>query len=284
MRKNLLRLLPAERSAVFRRFIYGCLAAAVFTSCAPKTGGQGAARRVLENQGQRDMAMAILWQQHSGEYAALCYQAFNAGRAYVQEAEAGVKYAVIFDIDETVLDNSPYDAYLIYENAAFDEKSWEEWCNAESAEAVPGALEFCAFLVKNDIEIFYISNRPESVLVSTMNNLNMLGFPNARAGRVLLKTDTSDKTPRVKSVREAGYTILISAGDNLDDFDSSIRKYNNAARRDWAAENAETFGQHRLILPNPVYGTFESVFIENYHSKSHAERAVARLNLLKSWK
>ena len=228
--------------------------------------------------------MAILWQQQSGEYAALCYQAFNAGRAVVRAAEAGVPYAAVLDIDETVLDNSPYAAYLVQENTVWSPEAWESWCNAAAAEAVPGALDFCRFLAETGIEIFYVSNRPDSVLASTVANMNALGFPNARPDRVLLQTGTSDKTPRVNTVREQGYTVLLFAGDNLDDFDGSIRKHTNAARTNWVHENAETFGLNRLVLPNAVYGTFEAALAEGYYGKSPAERASVRLDLLKSWK
>jgi 5'-nucleotidase (lipoprotein e(P4) family) len=262
------------------------------TGCSPKTGGEAAALVPAQaaqaaDAGLRDTAMAILWQQQSGEYAALCYQAFNAGRAFVREAqaaEAGGRYAAVLDIDETVLDNSPYAAYLVHQNAPWSAESWEAWCNAAAAEAVPGALDFCRFLAENGIEIFYVSNRPDSTLSATTANLQALGFPNARADHVLLQTGTSDKTPRVNSVREQGYTVLLFAGDNLDDFDGSIRKHTNAARKDWAETNAATFGLHRIVLPNAAYGTFEAALVDGYYGKPPAERAAARLELLKSWK
>jgi 5'-nucleotidase (lipoprotein e(P4) family) len=234
--------------------------------------------------------MAILWQQQSGEYAALCYQAFNAGKAFVRAAQAaqtaqaahtGGRYAAVLDIDETVLDNSPYAAYLVHKNDPWSAESWESWCSAAAAEAVPGALDFCNFLAENGIEIFYVSNRPNSTLSATTANLHALRFPNARADRVLLQTATSDKTPRVNSVREQGYTVLLFAGDNLDDFDGSIRKHTNAARKTWAAENAETFGLHRIVLPNAAYGTFEAALVDGYYGKPPAERAAARMELLR---
>jgi 5'-nucleotidase (lipoprotein e(P4) family) len=283
MKNHGLKLSAIKKSALLRGVLYACLAIAALAACSQKTASQNAAQKA-EDGGLRDTAMAILWQQQSGEYAALCYQAFNAGKAFVRAAAPGAKYAAVLDIDETVLDNSPYAAYLVKEDAPWDAASWEAWCNAAEAEAVPGALEFCAWLTENGIEIFYVSNRPNSVLSATVDNLKALGFPNARADRVLLQTGTSDKTPRVNSAREQGYTVLLFAGDNFDDFDGSIRRHSNAARKNWAAENAETFGYHRIVLPNAAYGTFESAFVEGYYGKSPAERAAVRMELLKSWK
>ena len=39
-----------------------------------------------------DLLMGILWQQNSGEYAALCYQAFNAGKEYLLSLGCKVSY------------------------------------------------------------------------------------------------------------------------------------------------------------------------------------------------
>ncbi|KAA3628467.1 MAG: hypothetical protein DWQ02_19320 [Bacteroidetes bacterium] len=55
----------------------------------------------------------VLWQQQSAEYKSLCYQAFNVARymldQHLSRALPGDKpFAIITDIDETVLDNSPY--------------------------------------------------------------------------------------------------------------------------------------------------------------------------------
>src|SRR3954447_10541962 len=66
---------------------------------------------------------AVLYQQKSGEYRALAYQAFNLARLRLDEdldkknvkrlpkAERMRQRAIIVDIDETVLDNSPSNAY-----------------------------------------------------------------------------------------------------------------------------------------------------------------------------
>ncbi|RPJ76097.1 MAG: 5'-nucleotidase, lipoprotein e(P4) family, partial [Alphaproteobacteria bacterium] len=52
---------------------------------------------------------AYLWFQTSGEYQALCHQAYNLGRMKLDrdlENKHNRKRAVVLDIDETVLDNS----------------------------------------------------------------------------------------------------------------------------------------------------------------------------------
>ncbi len=171
-----------------------------------------------------DLLMGILWQQNSGEYAALCYQAFNAGKEYLLSLPEGGKKAVVFDIDETMLDNSMYAAWMVKTGSPWSAQSWEEWCNTMQAVEVPGALDFAQFAVKNGFTIFYITNRPASVTESTIKNLVSLGFPMADSDHVFLMENTSDKKPRIEKAESAGFEIVLFAGDNLDDFDSSIRK------------------------------------------------------------
>ena len=61
---------------------------------------------------------AQVWTQNSAEYRALCYQAFNTARLNLDSFLSSDKkfnkpLAIITDVDETVLDNSPYDGKLI---------------------------------------------------------------------------------------------------------------------------------------------------------------------------
>src|SRR5580765_337070 len=81
-----------------------------------------AAQAAADNEYQ---AGATLWMQKAGEYRALAYQAFNIARWQLDadfekknvkklpKAEQKKPRAVMVDIDETVLDNSPAQAYNI---------------------------------------------------------------------------------------------------------------------------------------------------------------------------
>jgi 5'-nucleotidase (lipoprotein e(P4) family) len=137
--------------------------------------------------------MGIVWQQQSGEYPALCYQAFNSGKEFVKMLPGSGKTAAVLDIDETVLDNSRYSAWMVRSGNPWSAQAWEQWCNAASAPAVLGALDFANFLVDQGIEVIYVSNRPASTTGSTVSNLENLVFPNADREHVMLQEDTSDK-------------------------------------------------------------------------------------------
>lgn len=90
---------------------------------------------------------AVLWQQHSGEYKALCYQAFALTKLRLIEKITAHKkdeapLAVITDIDETVLDNSPQQADDILHHTTYTEGRWKDWTSRAEAGALPGAVTF----------------------------------------------------------------------------------------------------------------------------------------------
>src|SRR3954466_4164107 len=67
---------------------------------------------------------SVLWQQRSGEYKALCYQAFSLAKLRLNEKIALHKkdeasLAIITDIDETVLDNSPQQAHDLLRHTTY---------------------------------------------------------------------------------------------------------------------------------------------------------------------
>ncbi|MDR1318491.1 MAG: 5'-nucleotidase, lipoprotein e(P4) family [Treponema sp.] len=254
----------------------------VFFSACVSTGSNTPEDRDLLNY-NHDLLMGLLWQQNSGEYSALCYQAFNAGERYVASLPSWENKAIVFDIDETVLDNSKYAAWMVVTGNPWGNDTWTAWCNAREADAVPGSLDFARYLMERGIEIFYVSNRPASTTESTVKNLQNLGFPLADREHVFLQEDTSDKNPRLERIRALGYDIALFAGDSLEDFDSATRRWTNQERRNWADSEIESFGVYRIVLPNAVYGTFESAIVPNYYGLSPGEKARARLEKIKAW-
>ena len=131
---------------------------------------------------QSNNGTAIYWQQNSAEYEALCYQAFNAAQAYLNQFLDGFnpngdeisndkKKAIIMDLDETVFNNSPYNGYLVKNNLIYTPETWRDWTIQTSAELVPGAAEFIKGAIDAGIEIFFISNRSQAELPYTIQNL-----------------------------------------------------------------------------------------------------------------
>jgi 5'-nucleotidase (lipoprotein e(P4) family) len=218
---------------------------------------------------------AVLWMQRAAEYRSLCLQAYGAaGRildaaledpgwtaALEQTGDFGaLPPAVVLDIDETVLDNSPYEAGLIGREGGYDPESWNRWCLSELAMAVPGALEFCAYAHKRGVTVIYVSNREEEVREATFRNLRRIGFPVEDPGGLLLRQDTGDKTVRRQTVA-ASHRILLLIGDNAADFAAAFYKADAAKRLEFVQQYKDYWGIRWIVIPNPAYGDWlDSLF------------------------
>ena len=216
---------------------------------------------------------AQVWTQNAAEYRALCYQAFNTARMNLNLAlkEADKPLAIITDVDETVLDNSPYDGKLILKNTSYNRESWVEWGDLEKAEAIPGSLEFLKYASEKGVEIFYISNRYSEQLEATVNNLKNLGFPNAKKSNVLLREDDRSKSDRRKSVTDY-YNVIMLIGDNLADFNDEFESKLAKERTNYTDRMSDSFGTKLIVLPNPNYGDWESNGLFGGKSYSNQEK------------
>lgn len=200
---------------------------------------------------------ATLYQQHAAEYRALCYQAFNlASMQLEKEVAVGYDYplAVVVDIDETVLDNSPYQATAILEDFGYP-KRWAEWVELAIAEPVPGAMEFLLEAEEKGVEVFYVTNRKEEFREATLKNLLEQGFPYADDDHLLMRTVENDKEPRRRMILEM-YHIAVLIGDNLGDFHSTFDTDQADLRMEYTDEKKLEFGSRWIMLPNAIYGTW----------------------------
>ena len=129
-----------------------------------------------------------LYMQKAAEYRSLAYQAFNLARLRLDadldkknvkklpKAERSMPRAIVVDIDETILDNSPAQAYSIANNAPFNLKDWYAWGEMRKAKAIPGAVAFLNYAVSKGARIFYVSNRDEVQKQATIDNLKKVGL------------------------------------------------------------------------------------------------------------
>lgn len=214
------------------------------------------------HRGMHPSLYATLFQQQAAEYRALCYQAFNLAEIQLAEAmkqQSAKPLAIITDIDETILDNSPYQAAAIISGFGYPTR-WADWMNAADAWAVPGALEFLSKASEAGIKIFYVSNRKEEFRQPTLDNLKKLGFPNADDQYLLLRQEGAgnEKEPRRLIIAEE-FEIVMLLGDNLDDF-SGVFEVSDAGERMLQTDlNKAVFGRRFIVLPNAIYGSWVSV-------------------------
>ena len=239
---------------------------------------------------------ATLWVQKSAEYEALVRQTYAqaAGQlptllqdstltAAVEQREqmqpstyATLSPAVILDVDETVLDNSAYQARLILDDETYNTESWNAWCRERNAEAVPGALRFVEQAADAGVDVFYLTNRRDTVRAATRENLEALGFPVSNE-RLIMRGQReawsmSDKKPRREHIMRT-HRIVMQIGDNLGDFLSEVEtSLGERERMSTSQERAAFWGTRWFMLPNPQYGSWEGALFEYDYSLSPEEQ------------
>jgi 5'-nucleotidase (lipoprotein e(P4) family) len=231
------------------------------------------------------LMMATLWQQTAAEYQALCYQAFNAAKLQLDMMYLNIdveKSAIVVDIDETMLDNSYYEAELVLSKKKYSSDYWNDWCRLEKATAVPGALEFMTYAYEKGFQLFYVSNRKQEVEEETIQNLQDLGFPMADKEHVLIRTDESCKENRRKKIEE-NYTIIMLIGDNLADFSNNYKELSQEDRAKQVGYDKNAFGTKYIVLPNPMYGDWEAVYYDGDFSISDSLKIEKRMQALQGF-
>ncbi|MCH1920001.1 5'-nucleotidase, lipoprotein e(P4) family [Shewanella sp. A3A] len=229
---------------------------------------------------------SVVWMQNAGEYRALCYQAYNTAKMAFDLAKSQHqgKLAVMVDLDETMVDNSPYAAWQILHHQGFTDQGWDEWVNSVQTPALPGAVELANYVTEQGGTMFYVSNRSERTFAATKENLQKLGFPNVTDFTLRLKKDTSNKAPRLQSIKDDGYNVVVFMGDNLNDF-PELNTYHqlNQDRNAVADANKDAFGHKFIMLPNPSYGDWEPGLTKGYYQLNDADKVRVREQSLKSW-
>lgn len=254
---------------------------------------------------------AVLWQQRSVEYVASTQQVYRQATLALEEAVrscdrkknrlkgcvpvameqlklrpaeiARLKPAVILDLDETALDNSPFQGELQRTGDDYNAGKWAQWVAASAAKgakerfhrlSVPGAAEFTRRAQELGVDVFYVTNRECAgevtrskcpALDQTMTLMESEGFARSKDEDAFLFSTggVTDKTARRESVAKKSKWIAMLIGDDLGDFVGS--KLRNDLRADKKTDEnkadlahaAEQWGRRWFVVPNPTYGSWE---------------------------
>jgi len=261
----------------------------IFTACntaqAPKENTK-TQKTAYEAPVGEHMMQSVLWQELSAEHRALCYQAFNTAKLRLdlilsKKIHRTKPLAIVTDIDESILDNSPFNGKLIQENRDYSGKEWSEWVKLEKATPIPGAVEFLQYAKKRGVEVFYITNRNVKLQKETMANLSRFGFPYIDDSHFLLKENTSSKKSRRMKVRET-HDVVMLIGDNLADFTHLFDNQSTQSRNRIADSLRNEFGSKYIVLPNPVYGDWETkgLYEGNYHWTEQQKDSIRHARLI----
>ncbi|MFQ5538679.1 MAG: 5'-nucleotidase, lipoprotein e(P4) family [Gemmatimonadota bacterium] len=203
------------------------------------------------------LPLAVRWVQSSAEHRAVFEEVYLwAGRAVEAEARgrAPGTWAVILDADETVLDNSAYQARRAEAGLGYTPGSWNDWVREAAAPALPGAVAFVGRVRALGGRVAIVTNRDDAVCEPTRRNLAAVGIA---ADVVLCRAPGEEgKEGRFRAVTEGTAApglgpveVLAFVGDNIHDFPGGTQAWREGLPPGIA-------GARFFVLPNPMYGSW----------------------------
>ena len=195
---------------------------------------------------------AVRWVAMSSEYRAVCEQTYAAAaeKVLAVAAKTDQPWAIVMDVDETVLNNMQYQVELNAKGESHSQEAWEKWVKRKESPPVPGVKAFIRKLRKvPGGRIIFLSNRYARNTELTRQNLGAHGMVE-KVDVFLFRKVRADK----KSIRRQ------------EVFDGSGRMgvYGKLKVLAWFGDSAHDFpegdglkwGREKFMLPNPVYGTW----------------------------
>lgn len=250
-----------------------------------------------------DNLNAVTWIQNAEEYRLIAGQTYRAALVQLDRAiktpgwdalvpseranpPDGLPPAIIVDVDETVLDNSPYQARLVRDGTFYNEVTWDAWVREEKARPVPGAVEFAQAAEARGVTIFYVTNRAAHLNEATYRNLKAVGFPIESDAQFLglgfyvegCEQQGSEKGCRRQHVGRT-HRVLMQFGDQIGDM-VTIEANNPAGRQAALEPYLGWFGERWWVLPNPTYGSWEPALFNNAWDLPEAERRRLKLEAM----
>jgi 5'-nucleotidase (lipoprotein e(P4) family) len=196
----------------------------------------------------------------------------------------GLPLAIVTDIDETLLDNSPYAVHQALAGHTYNDSSWIAWTAKVACDTVPGALAFLKYAASKGVDIYYITNRLEVERTPTLQNLQKWGFPEADNDHLVLRAagSASSKETRRLAVAQS-HKIIMLLGDNLSDFAALFDHQPVGDRKERVEASASLFGSTFIVLPNAVYGDWEGAMYNYHYPKTQGEKAKILIDSLKTY-
>ncbi|MEO6801033.1 MAG: HAD family acid phosphatase [Rhodanobacter sp.] len=251
-----------------------------------------------------DNLNAVAWTQTAIEHDLIYLQTYRDARSRLLAAlrdpqwdalaaddrvapSHGLAPAVVLDVDETVLDNSPYQARVVRNGGEFNETDWRAWCNEKAARAMPGAVAFTQFAASHGIAVIYISNRDKVLDEATLANLRKVGLPVAGPDALMnlgivvagCKQRGSSKHCRRQLISRK-YRILVQIGDQIGDF-VDVSTNTDQGRRQVMAPYLDWIGKRWFVLPNPTYGSWEPALFHNDYKATPEQRRKLKIEALR---
>jgi acid phosphatase len=154
-----------------------------------------------------------------GQYEKELTEIISDAKEKFSKAELVPNSAVVFDIDETTLNN-----YQAIKKIGFgyESKYWDEWLEKAEAPAIPQVKSLYDFLIERGFKVVFITGKKDYQYEATYKNLKSAGYTEFDTLIVRSKEEYKLKSALFKSQRrkelaENGYVIAGCVGDQLTD-------------------------------------------------------------------
>ncbi|MEM9668658.1 MAG: HAD family acid phosphatase [Pseudomonadota bacterium] len=155
------------------------------------------------------------WVANSPEWAEEAEAVYAEATEYISrisQTKSDGTWAVVLDVDETVLNNVEYQISLDQSGTIYTEKSWYNWTQEEKATLVPGAAKFIQYTNDEGGSVALVTNRRDTEQLATENNLARFGLRRHYDFRVLLTRARPDGPSGKDSRFELVPTLLSAQG------------------------------------------------------------------------
>jgi 5'-nucleotidase (lipoprotein e(P4) family) len=159
--------------------------------------------------------------------------------------------------------------YIKLYRESYESDSWYQWSAMEKLILFRAVLIFKICFFKG-IEILVLLTW-EKERDFTIKNLQKFNFPTADSAHLFPLQNTSSKEVRRQNIA-SNHTIVMLMGDNLGDFSSLFDKKSIEERNQNVSSAASEFGNRFIVLPNPVYGDWESSLYNYDYSLTEVQK------------
>jgi|GEM_PF-6554177 len=146
-------------------------------------------------------------------------------------------WAVVMDLDQTVLNNIQYQVALDQRGASYAPETWRAWVEARQASLIPGARDFIHYVTTRGGHVVFVSNRRSYEHDATVDNLRDLGIEPHRNYVSMLLREWPDGSDSKESRFAAVPDLLAQHGIA----DAAVVAYVGDVEGDRPAQNKAAF-------------------------------------------
>ena len=194
---------------------------------------------------------------------------------------------MILDVDESILDNSGYQAWMTLNDTTFDPKTWNAYVNTVTSLAIPGAVEFARYADGAGRQgLLHLEPHRRGGSRRRARTSRSSASRWAASVDTMLMTSKQPDWGSAKGTRRAfiakSYRILLNVGDNFADFVDEYRG-TEAERLKVMEQHKDRWGREWIMIANPSYGSFESAPFNHDFKLSEDDRRKAKRGVLDAW-